>query len=105
MTYEKALKAIKKSLAVAIQDWDDPTDEYQREDAESLQKAKEAIEKQIPKKPKQMEYKPLKEYGWDYACPACGSAVGENRHDGGEFTQQDDYCATCGQKLLWGNEK
>lgn len=61
----------------------------------------EALEKQIPKKPKKLEYEPLIKAGWEFECPKCGSAVGENRYDI-DLTQEDDYCPTCGQKLDWG---
>lgn len=66
----------------------------------TVEECRDAREKQVIKKPKKMEYKPLFDFGWRYACPSCGCAVGENEHDG-EFTQQDEYCATCGQKLEW----
>lgn len=60
-----------------------------------------ALEKQIPKKIKPMHYKLLLDSGWRFACPSCGCAVGENVNDTAEVTQQDDYCATCGQRLDW----
>lgn len=73
-------------------------DEYQL--IGTVEECREARERQIPKKPNKMEYKPLFDFGWWYACPSCDCAVGANEYDG-EFTQQDDYCATCGQKLDW----
>lgn len=51
-----------------------------------------------------MNYKPLVDFGWEYACAICGCAVGENQHDDGEFTQKDDYCANCGQRLDWSED-
>lgn len=66
-----------------------------------VEEIQEALEKQITKKPKKMEYKPLVDFGCEYACPSCGCAVGENQHDDGEFTDKDDFCASCGQKLDW----
>lgn len=68
---------------------------------EARDMAKAALEKQISKKPKKMNYKPLVDFGWEYACAICGCAVGENQHDDGEFTQKDDYCPNCGQAIDW----
>lgn len=87
MTNEEALKVINRNLVVAIQDWDDPTNEYQREQAEGLQKAKEALEKQIPKKPllvpfNESRLRTLK-------CPVCGSY------------ELKKHCDDCGQLLDW----
>lgn len=59
-----------------------------------------ALEKKIAKKPKVLTYHPLKAAGWEYECPACGSAVGEN-NDAFDYTQKDDYCPSCGQRLNW----
>lgn len=85
MTYEAALKVIIKNLAVAIHDWDDPTDEYQREQAEGFQKAKEALEKQIPKK--------IKRIGVTF-CPICNAAA----------NSWHLYCHKCGQRLDWSKK-
>lgn len=63
-------------------------------------RAIKSLEKQIPKKPKKLEYEPLIKAGWEFECPKCESAVGENRYDI-DLTQEDDYCPTCGQKLDW----
>ena len=64
---------------------------------EALDVAIEALEKQIPKKPKMRHLKSFDGYndGW---CPCCNSYVQE-------FDQ--DCCGKCGQKLDWGeqNEK
>ena len=43
---------------------------------EARDMAKAALEKQISKKPKKMNYKPLVDFGWEYACAICGCAVG-----------------------------
>ena len=53
-----------------------------------VQTAIQALEKQIPKKPKKDEY-----CGFvDYACPICGRDVGDSR---------TKYCRNCGQRLEW----
>lgn len=91
MTNEEALKVIKENLAVAAHDWDDPTDEYQREQAEAFQKAKEALEKQIPKKPIEITRNAHCTKVIGYGCPTCHKdVVGSGWH-----------CWNCGQKLDW----
>lgn len=58
------------------------------------------INKQIPMKPQIVKYRPLLDIGWKYECPACGYAVGENSN-ALDYTQEDEYCSSCGQKLDW----
>lgn len=60
----------------------------------------EALEKQLPKKPKEMKYELLIEYGWKYACPTCGCACGENMYHY-DVTKDDMFCTQCGQLLDW----
>jgi hypothetical protein len=61
-----------------------------------------ALEKKIAEKPKKMTYHLLRAAGWEYECPACGCAVGENKNAIG-YTQKEDYCSSCGQKLDWND--
>lgn len=67
---------------------------------EALDMAVEALEKQIPKKPKKLTYKLLLDDGWIYECPACGCACGENKYHS-DVTKDDVYCTQCGQMLDW----
>ena len=67
---------------------------------EALDIAIEALEKQLPKKPKEMKYELLIEYGWKYACPTCGCACGENMYHY-DVTKDDMFCTQCGQLLDW----
>ena len=67
---------------------------------EALDMAVEALEKQIPKKPKKLTYKLLLDDGWIYECPACGCACGENKYHS-DVTKGDMYCTQCGQMLDW----
>lgn len=57
----------------------------------ALDMATEALEKQVPKKPTEMEEQNFR-YITKYECPNC--------HKGftGSFA---NYCYHCGQKLLW----
>ena len=56
----------------------------------------EALEKQIPKKPKPIEQPNIIRYSMNYICPACG------KHFSG--TGIADYCYHCGQALDWSEE-
>lgn len=57
-------------------------------------------EKGAAKKVKKQENNILIAEGWEYGCPSCGCGIGANRKYSG-FTQEDEYCPTCGQKLDW----
>lgn len=61
---------------------------------------KEAVERQIPKKPKEYEDK-------YYACPACGNVVLHKWEKYPEkLTDKSNglpYCLGCGQRLKWGD--
>ena len=70
------------------------------DDIEWLEMAKEALEKQIPKKPEKLTYKLLIDIGWVYKCPTCGCACGENKYHS-DVTIDDIYCTQCGQMLDW----
>jgi len=70
------------------------------DDIEWLEIAKEALEKQIPKKPEKLTYKLLIDDGWMYGCPTCGCACGENKYHP-DVTKGDIYCTQCGQMLDW----
>lgn len=61
-----------------------------------------ALKKELPQKPRKITRPILISDGWEYECPACGCAVGENKNAEG-YTQKDDYCPSCGQKLDWNN--
>lgn len=74
--------------------------EYSLEYQVLLDTAIEVLEKQIPKKPKNLTWELLLEAGWVYGCPSCGCAVGKNKYHSA-VTQEDEYCPTCGQKLEW----
>ena len=54
-----------------------------------------ALEKQMPKKPKMRHLKPYDSYndGW---CPNCEAYVNED--------SEYKYCPNCGQKLDWSDE-
>lgn len=57
-------------------------------------------EKYTPTKPNETTYKVFIDNGWKYECPNCRCAVGVN-NKAVEYTQEDTYCPSCGQKLDW----
>lgn len=97
----EAIKAMKNQIAI-IQKIPEYLGLKEKTDKqiEERQTAIEALEKQIPKKPKEMKYEPLLEYGWKYACPTCGCACGENMYHY-DVTKDDMFCTQCGQLLDW----
>lgn len=86
MTYEEAIKIVKNNIH----------NDYTWVIVETL-------EKQIPKKPKLLKNELLLVAGWQYGCPNCGCACGENKYHE-EVTDAEHYCTQCGQALDWGDE-
>lgn len=86
MTYEEALKDINETLTYKV---DELNDIYPNVWHETLIKCKEALEKQIPKKPKRdcTEVAP---------CPVCGFSVIE---------KVENFCPHCGQALDWSDKE
>jgi len=97
----EAIKAMKNQIAI-IQKIPEYLGLKEKTDKqiEERQTAIEALEKQLPKKPKEMKYELLIEYGWKYACPTCGCACGENMYHY-DVTKDDMFCTQCGQLLDW----
>lgn len=86
MTAEKALELLNDV---------EFSEKYQgvQEYAEMLIVCKEALEKQIPKKPVVVDEEYIfekDEWERDYECPFCGSPYAD-----------DSFCSCCGQKLDW----
>lgn len=92
MTNKEAIKKIEDVLYSDCRF--DETLDYQltSDDFEWLEKAKEALDKQIPRKPCKVD-KIGTRYTSSYRCPVCG----------GNFTGTGiaDYCYHCGQRLDW----
>lgn len=66
----------------------------ERSRIEALNKAVEAIEKQIPKKPLHMHK--------NYYCPVC-KEDGWMLWDDAIPNDMDNYCGICGQAIDWSN--
>lgn len=88
MTPEEAIKTIE--LAKAEVEW-----EYPMDYAVAFEKAKEALEKQIPKKPYDVDTECK-----TFDCPACLSKLYAD-----EDVRDCTYCCVCGQALDWGEEE
>lgn len=98
MTPEEAINNIKDVLSSDL-NYDESID-YQltSDDIDWLEKAKEALEKQIPKKVKYLNRHGGGSdlYNKDYFnCPSCGRRL-RNK-------QKDKYCPNCAQALDWSD--
>lgn len=85
MTPEEAIKNLKN----IVEYWT-----YKPTEVESAKMAISALEKQIPKKPKEIHRSTFEQYEPSYAVCECG----EN------LVMQSPYCRYCGQRLDWRNE-
>ena len=63
---------------------------------EAMRMSIQALEKQIPKKPKKIKAEGYR-YTDTYRCPLCGENF--------SGTGIADYCYHCGQKLDWSDEE
>ena len=63
----------------------------------------QALEKQIPKKPRKTDsYRGVLKRVYAYVCPTCGNACLEKYMNERQNTM---FCWNCGQKLDWSDEK
>lgn len=85
MTPEEAIEFYKTFLSIR------PANPYQDAAKLSIQ----ALEKQIPKKPK------TDQYGY-YVCPSCGADDYALMHDS-NLANQYNHCHDCGQALDWSD--
>lgn len=80
---------------------------WNAEDIEHYNNIVNAIEKQIPKKPKLLSHGLLIDSGWKHECPNCKCAIGYNKYLGfayGEYLEPyEDYCSQCGQAIDWSD--
>lgn len=90
MTNAEAIKHL-SSNEIYTDDWE-----------EAILIAKEALEKQIPKKPQIKEFPDEDEesgdrYLWTfYICPVCGEHIG---------LRYNKFCSNCGQALDWSDSE
>lgn len=93
MTYEEALEHLNDVMNSTIK-YDESLD-YQLTsyDLDWVDKAREALEKQIPKRPTETNRKTV------YRCANCKAIVMQNLS-----TEKTDYCVRCGQAIDWSEE-
>ena len=95
MTNEDAIKTI--NIAMAEVEWDYPMD-Y----TVAFEMAIDAIEKQVPKQPKEYEDK-------YYGCPSCGNVTMMKWERYPDIPMNKiyglPYCLGCGQALDWSDEE
>ena len=95
MTNKEAIETI--NIAIAEVEWDYPMD-Y----AIAFEMAIDALEKHVPKKPKEYEDK-------FYACPVCRNVLLHKwKKYNTELIDKSNglpYCLSCGQKLDWSDEE
>ena len=99
MTAEEAIKTIQ--VAIAEVEWEYPLD-Y----SVAFETAIEALEKQIPKKPKRVDKNSVFDGNWKMICPCCGATLMKR------ITTEDEsrpvhynmtkHCK-CGQALDWSD--
>ena len=94
MTESEAIEKL-KNMRLYMQIEDENNDcKFTEDDYKANDMAIQALEKQIPKKPKKIEAEGYR-YTYTYRCPICG----------GNFfgTGIAEYCYHCGQKLDWSD--
>ena len=85
MTIEEAIKDIRENIHPSV-------------GGISLEIAIEALEKQIPKKPKEVEEKDEEEFYYlAFTCPSCDEAVVGQPY-------RPNFCKHCGQAIDWSEQ-
>ena len=73
------------------------------EHIKSIEIAIQALEKQIPKKPRKTDsYRGVLKRVYAYVCPTCGNVCLEKYMNERQNTM---FCWNCGQKLDWSDEE
>ena len=71
--------------------------------SEAFQMAINALEKQMPKKPRKTDsYRGVLKRVYAYVCPSCGNVCLEKCMNERQNTM---FCWNCGQKLDWSDEE
>ena len=96
MTYQEALNYLNNAQV------DMKSIESMCEASSLIETCENALEKQRPKKPNLLKNELLLVAGWQYGCPNCGCACGENKYHE-EVTDAEYYCTQCGQALDWSD--
>lgn len=95
ISINKAMKQLDMFRLRAYQDWDNPEDKDQRDDYLCIAKAMECMERQKPKKVKNIESFDQGVFRYIGICPSC-------EDDSMLVFDSFNYCPVCGQRLNWG---
>ena len=96
MTESEAIKILQRDLQIQLENKALP------DGIEAIQIAIQALEKQIPKKPRKTDsYRGILKRVHAYVCPTCGNACLEKYMNERQDTM---FCWNCGQKLDWEDD-
>ena len=102
----KASEAIEKlkNMRLYMQIEDENNDcKFTEDDYKANEMAIQALEKQIPKKPRKTDsYRGVLKRVYAYVCPTCGNVCLEKYMNERQNTM---FCWNCGQKLDWSDEE
>ena len=91
----KAIKILQRDLQIQLENKALP------DGIEAIQIAIQALEKQIPKKPRKTDsYRGVLKRVYAYVCPTCGNVCLEKYINERQNTM---FCWNCGQKLDWSD--
>ena len=97
MTESEAIKILQRDLQIQLENKALP------DGIEAIQIAIQALEKQIPKKPRKTDsYRGVLKRVYAYICPTCGNVCLEKYMNERQNTM---FCWDCGQKLDWSDEE
>lgn len=103
MTESEAIEKL-KNMRLFMQITDENNDcKFTEDDYKANEMAIQALEKQIPKKPRKTDsYRGVLKKVYAYVCPTCGNARLEKYMN---ERQNTVFCWDCGQKLDWSDEE
>lgn len=92
-----------KNMRLFMQIEDKSNDfKFTEDDYKANEMAIQALEKQIPKKPRKTDsYRGVLKKVYAYVCPTCGNVCLEKYMN---ERQNTTFCWDCGQKLDWSDE-
>lgn len=93
-----------KNMRLFMQIEDKSNDcKFTEDDYKANEMAMQALEKQIPKKPRKTDsYRGVLKKVYAYVCPTCGNVCLEKYMNERQNTM---FCWDCGQKLDWSDEE
>lgn len=103
MTESEAIVKL-KNMRLFMQIEDENNDcKFTEDDYKANEMAIQALEKQIPKKPRKTDsYRGVLKRVYAYVCPTCGNSCLEKQANERQDTM---FCWNCGQRLDWSDEE